>query len=53
MYASPSVTTIDQPTYEEGKYAAKMLIEMIEENDDFYKSEVFDCNINWEESTDL
>lgn len=53
MYASPSVTTIDQPTYEEGKYAAKMLIEMIEENDDFYKSEVFNCNINWEESTDL
>ena len=53
MQANPSVTTIDQPTYEEGKYAAKMLIEMIEENDDFYKSEVFKCNINWEESTDL
>lgn len=53
MYATPSVTTIEQPTYEEGKYAAKMLIEMIEENEDFYKSEVFDCNINWEESTNL
>lgn len=53
MYATPSVTTIDQPTYEEGKYAAKMLIEMIEEKEDFYKSEIFKCNINWEESTNL
>lgn len=53
MYASPSVTTIEQPTYEEGKYAAKMLIEMIEENYEFYNSEIFCSNINWEDSTDL
>lgn len=53
MYASPSVTTIEQPTYNEGKYAAKMLIEMIEGELDFYKSQVFECNINWEESTNL
>lgn len=53
MYATPSVTTIEQPTYQEGKYAANMLIEMIEEDKGIYDSIVFDCNINWEQSTDF
>ena len=33
IYASPSVTTIDQPTYQEGKHATKLLIDMIENRD--------------------
>lgn len=53
FYATPSVTTIDQPTYQEGKYAAKLLIEMIEESENISDSMVFDCSINWNESTNL
>lgn len=53
LYATPSVTTIYQPTYEEGKYATKLLIEMIEESDEIEESEIFKCSINWAESTNI
>lgn len=53
LYATPSVTTIDQPTYEEGKYAASLLIEMIEDEKHISESSIFDCSINWAESTNL
>lgn len=53
IYASPSVTTIDQPTYQEGKHATKLLIDMIENRDSALDSVVFDCSISWKESTDL
>lgn len=53
IYASPSVTTIDQPTYQEGKHATKLLIDMIESRDSVLDSAVFDCNIVWKESTNL
>lgn len=53
IYASPSVTTIDQPTYQEGKHATKLLIDMIENRDSNLDSVVFDCSISWKESTDL
>ena len=53
IYASPSVTTIDQPTYQEGKHATKLLIDMIENRDSVLDSAVFDCNIAWKESTNL
>lgn len=53
IYTSPSVTTIDQPTYQEGKHATKLLIDMIENRDSVLDSAVFDCNIAWKESTNL
>ena len=53
IYASPSVTTIDQPTYQEGKHATKLLIDRIENRDSVLDSAVFDCNIAWKESTNL
>ncbi|MDQ0150423.1 LacI family DNA-binding transcriptional regulator [Eubacterium multiforme] len=52
-YANPSVTTISQPVHDEGKYAARILINMIEENKESLKSFIFFCNINWKESTNL
>ncbi len=53
IYASPSVTTIDQPTYQEGKHATKLLIDMIENRESILDSETFDCSVSWKESTDL
>lgn len=53
IYASPSVTTIDQPTYQEGKHATKLLIDMIENRESVLDSVIFDCSISWKESTDL
>ena len=53
IYASPSVTTIDQPTYQEGKHATKLLIDMIENRESILDSVVFDSSISWKESTDL
>ena len=52
-YATPTVTTISQPTYEEGKCAARILIDLIEEEKSENKNLVLKCNINWNESTDL
>ncbi|MBP1889642.1 DNA-binding LacI/PurR family transcriptional regulator [Clostridium moniliforme] len=52
-YATPTISTISQPTYEEGKYAARILIDMIEECKEDSKSLIFPCNINWNESTNL
>lgn len=52
-YANPSVTTISQPIYEEGRYVARTLINMIEENKESLKSFIFSCNISWNESTNL
>ena len=53
IYASPSVTTIDQPTYQEGKHATKLLIDMIENRESILDSVIFDSSISWKESTDL
>lgn len=52
-YVTPTISTISQPTYEEGKYAARILIDMIEECKEDSKSLIFPCNINWNESTNL
>ncbi|MGL5379489.1 LacI family DNA-binding transcriptional regulator [Clostridium sp.] len=52
IYASPSVTTIDQPTYDEGKHAAEILIEMIEGRE-VEESAIVNCSINWAESTNI
>ncbi|GAB6167987.1 LacI family DNA-binding transcriptional regulator [Clostridium carnis] len=53
FYAVPSVTTIDQPTDKEGTYAANLLIEMIEEKEEVEESIIFNCSINWAESTNI
>lgn len=52
-YASPTVTNIAQPTYEEGKKAARILIDDIEHNKTEKSSLVLNCKINWGESTGL
>lgn len=49
----PTVSAIEQPTYEEGKIAIEMLIEKIEDKNNENKVKVLDCNINWRESTNL
>lgn len=51
-YATPSVTTIDQPTFEEGKYAAEILIDSIENKNSKMESKAFKCSIEWKDSTD-
>ncbi|ATD56544.1 LacI family DNA-binding transcriptional regulator [Clostridium chauvoei] len=53
FYATPSVSTIDQPTYEEGTYAASILIDMLQEKEIIEESAIFKCNINWAESTNI
>lgn len=50
-YATPSVTTIDQPTFEEGKYAAEILIASIDKESEM-ESREFKCSIEWKDSTD-
>ncbi|WP_244980256.1 LacI family DNA-binding transcriptional regulator [Clostridium gasigenes] len=52
-YATPSVTTIDQPTFDEGKYAAKILIDSIEHKESKIESKTFKCNIEWKDSTNI
>ncbi|MEG0799542.1 MAG: substrate-binding domain-containing protein, partial [Bacilli bacterium] len=52
-YATPTVTTISQPTYEEGKAVARILIDSIEGQNSKDESLILKCNINWNESTDL
>ena len=52
-YASPSVTTIDQQNYQQGKYATKLLIDMIENRESILDSVEFESSISWKESTDL
>lgn len=51
-YATPSVTNIEQPTYEEGKYAAELLIDEItgEKNGE---SRIFRSKVNWNVSTEI
>ncbi|MEG2291045.1 MAG: LacI family DNA-binding transcriptional regulator [Clostridium sp.] len=50
-YATPSVSTIDQPTFEEGKYAAEILIDSIENKGSEIESKAFKCTIEWKDST--
>ncbi|PZO95251.1 MAG: transcriptional regulator [Streptococcus pyogenes] len=50
-FSSPTVTTIVQPAYEEGKEAAEILINEIEGALHEEKQKIFDCKIEWKEST--
>lgn len=49
--ASPSVTTIVQPAYEEGYKAGKILIDKIEEINEEIPNQILKCWINEKEST--
>ncbi len=51
--ASPSITTIIQPAYEEGKTAASILIDALEERNNEPPNQILKCNINELESTNL
>ncbi len=52
-FASPTVTTIVQPSYEEGKVAASILIDKIEGKNELVPTQILKCDVNWEESTQL
>ena len=48
--ASPTVTTIVQPAYNEGVNAMKILMDSIGGNEEV-QHQVLECNVNWQEST--
>lgn len=50
-FASPTVTTIVQPAYEEGYQSAKILIDSLEQVHDEAPNQILKCAINWCEST--
>lgn len=51
-YANPAVSCIEQPTYEEGEYAAKLLIDQIN-GENTMESKIFTSKIKWSESTEI
>lgn len=50
-FSAPTVTTIVQPAYNEGKHAAKILIDAIEEHHEEAPNQILKCTINFQEST--
>lgn len=48
-FVSPSVTTIVQPAFEEGKVVAQKVIDLIE-NREVLKNEILVCDVNWQQS---
>ncbi|RLU29310.1 transcriptional regulator [Streptococcus iniae] len=50
-FSSPSVSTIVQPAYQEGMEAAKLLINEIEGQFQEESQKIFDCQIEWKDST--
>lgn len=50
-FSSPSVTTIVQPAYEEGKVAAEILIDALEGLHELAPNQILPCTMNWCEST--
>lgn len=52
-FSSPTVTTIVQPAYEEGKQSAEILIDAIESTNQQVPNQILKCSVNWNESTKL
>lgn len=52
-FAYPSVTTIVQPSYEEGFSAAGILIDQIEGRNELAVMQTLKCSVNWCDSTNL
>lgn len=49
--ASPSVTSIEQPAFEEGREAARILIELISGSEDTAIHQELGCDIRWRATT--
>lgn len=49
--ASPSVTSIEQPAFEEGREAARILIDLISGNEDAAVHQELGCNVRWRATT--
>jgi DNA-binding LacI/PurR family transcriptional regulator len=49
--ASPSISVIAQPAYEEGQQAARILLDLIEGKGSIDPHQVLNCNIKWGTST--
>ena len=49
--ASPSVTSIEQPAFEEGREAARILIDLLSDEDKKSVHQELDCNVCWRGST--
>lgn len=49
--ASPSVTCIEQPAFEEGREAARMLLDLLEDNEKKSVHQELDCNVRWRSTT--
>ncbi|MDQ8758946.1 LacI family DNA-binding transcriptional regulator [Streptococcus ruminantium] len=50
-FSSPTISTIVQPAFEEGRQATKMLIDQIEGINRVERQQVLDCTVHWKEST--
>lgn len=50
-FSSPTVTTIVQPAYDEGKQACKILIDSLEGIHEEAPDQILQCVVNWQEST--
>lgn len=50
-FSAPSVTTIVQPSFEEGQQACKILIDKIESTNIEAPQQILKCTMNWMEST--
>lgn len=51
--SSPSVTTIVQSAYKEGRHAARILIDSIKGINEELPNQILPCDINWCESTNI
>ena len=49
--ASPSVTAIEQPAFDEGREAASILIGLIEDGEEQNVHQVLGCNVKWRATT--
>lgn len=49
--ASPSVTSIEQPAFEEGREAARILIDLLESDEKKAVHQELGCNVHWRGST--
>ena len=49
--ASPSVTAIEQPAFEEGREAARILLELLESDEKKTVHQELDCNVQWRSTT--
>ncbi|MFM1515134.1 LacI family DNA-binding transcriptional regulator [Helcococcus ovis] len=52
-FTNPSISTIVQPAYDEGKETARILIDLIKNDDEKLHQHILDCHVNWNDSTDL